>query len=93
MQQFRRGQSSLAAEAPRPSRRCAGPGANRTGTCFGPEMKVDGSHSAAPAGSMPGSLVMVSRNIAWISIACDVRAEAEVRPAAAERDVLVRCPC
>ena len=57
------------------------------GRCFGPEMKVDASHSVSPARRRSTSRVSSSRSSAWISCARDVRAEAEVRATAPERDV------
>jgi len=65
-------------------------GVNCTGRCLGPEMKFDASHSAGPAGGHIGQSRQQLAQQRLDLDAGDVRAEAEVRSATTERDLVVR---
>ena len=60
-----------------------------TGRCLGPEMKFEASHSAGPAGRCRAVAQQLAQQRLDLD-AGDVRAEAEVRSAAPEGDLVVR---
>ena len=72
------------------SARTREPGVHFTGMCLMPPMKFDSSRSGSPASCMSGRRVTSSVRISLSSMRGQVGAEAEVRAAAAERDVRVR---
>ena len=82
--------SSLPAGAPRNRKRSTYVW-KRTGRCLIPPMKLERSRSGGPSDSILGDALRTSSSNSTCDLhAGQLRAEAEVRTAAAERDVRVR---